>query len=117
MRATLTLTLGTNNTIIGSSADVGSSGLTNAAAIGANAQVTQSNSLVLGSINGVHGATANTFVGIGTTAPLVRLNVVQNADFRVARFESLFNDWQASAGVGQHFYWRTHLGVDFLLHR
>ena len=51
------------------------SGLTNTTAIGANAQVSQSNSLVLGSINGANGATADTLVGIGTTAPKAKLEV------------------------------------------
>ncbi len=37
--------------------------------------MTQSNSLVLGSINGVNGASADTKVGIGTTAPVSTLNV------------------------------------------
>ena len=48
----------------------------NATAIGANAQVDTSNSLVLGSINGVNSATADTNVGIGTTAPATRLHVI-----------------------------------------
>ena len=70
-----TNTTGSNNTFIGNSADAGSSTLTNATAIGSRAQVTQSNSLVLGSINGVNGATADTKVGIGTTAPGAPLDV------------------------------------------
>ena len=70
---------GANNTIIGAGADVGLSNLTNATAIGYSAYVTQSNSLVLGSINGVHGAIADTNVGIGTTAPTARLNVVTSS--------------------------------------
>jgi hypothetical protein len=49
--------------------------LTNTTAIGAYAQVTQNNSLVLGGINGVNGATADTTVGIGTTAPKAPLHV------------------------------------------
>jgi hypothetical protein len=53
----------------------GSAGITNAAAIGSRAFVTQSNSLILGSINGTNGATANTRVGIGTTAPIDALDV------------------------------------------
>jgi hypothetical protein len=84
-------TLGSNNTFIGRSAgssEDGGSGIsllgslsnasdnqTNATAIGFQALVTQSNSLVLGSISGVNGATANTLVGIGTTAPQRRLHV------------------------------------------
>src|ERR1035437_2323552 len=64
-----TNTSGQNNTAIGNSADVGSGALTFATAIGANAVVSQSNSLVLGGINSVNGATADTKVGIGTTSP------------------------------------------------
>ena len=59
--------LGYNTTITGN--------LTNATAIGANARVTTSNSMVLGSINGENGATASTNVGIGTSAPARRLHV------------------------------------------
>jgi hypothetical protein len=60
---------GNYNTYLGSQAE-GIEGLTNATAIGANAKVTSSNSLVLGdsSVN----------VGIGTTAPTEKLEVVGN---------------------------------------
>jgi hypothetical protein len=65
---------GNSNTLFGySSATVGV--LTNATAVGANSQVNQNNSLVLGSINGVNGATADTNVGIGTTTPANKLHV------------------------------------------
>jgi hypothetical protein len=65
---------GVRNTALGSGA--GSfGGLTNATAIGALALVQRSNSLVLGSINGVNNATDDTNVGIGTTKPLKRLEV------------------------------------------
>jgi hypothetical protein len=70
-----TNTEGDNNTAIGRDADVGSNNLTNATAIGARAQVTQNNSLVLGSVNGINGATASVNVGIGTTAPTRALDV------------------------------------------
>ncbi len=50
-------------------------GLTNATAIGFRAFVTQSDSLVLGSIFNVNGAPADTSVGIGTTAPLKHLHI------------------------------------------
>ena len=68
---------GNYNTAVGAQADIGttSTTLSNATAIGARALVTQSNSLVLGSINGTNTATADTKVGIGTTAPLARLDV------------------------------------------
>jgi hypothetical protein len=69
--------IGNSNTYLGIGAD-GTTDLNNATAIGAHTQVTQSNSLVLGSINGVNGATADTNVGIGTNAPQARLHVVGN---------------------------------------
>jgi len=62
------------NSFVGGKAN-GAAGITNSTAIGANAQVTQSNSLVLGSINGINEATADSNVGIGTTAPQTRLHV------------------------------------------
>lgn len=62
-------------TMIGDGATPISTTLTNATAIGANAAVTQSNSLVLGSIAGVAGGAANTNVGIGTSAPQAALHV------------------------------------------
>ncbi len=76
-------TTGSNNTALGANAgpDSGHPTLNNATAIGANAQVTASNAMVLGSINGVNGATADTLVGIGTTAPAAKLDVHGNANF------------------------------------
>ena len=65
----LTIATGSKNTMLGNQADAGAADITNATAIGNRSYVTQSNSLVLGSINGVNGATANSRVGIGTTAP------------------------------------------------
>jgi hypothetical protein len=80
------------NTFIGGSAnldpgsDPGTSPVTNATAIGYQSYVSQSNSLVLGSINGVNGAAATTQVGIGTTAPQRLLHIVgDNAVFRMDR--------------------------------
>ncbi len=68
---------GDNNTLLGFGARL-NSGLTNATAIGALAQVTQSNSLVLGGISGANGGT-DTKVGIGTTAPGYKLEVIDPA--------------------------------------
>ena len=64
-----------NNTFVGARSN-GQPGITNATAIGFGAQVTQSNSLVLG---------ANAKVGIGTTAPAFKLEVVEpsNTGLRV----------------------------------
>lgn len=70
-----TNSIGSENTAIGDSAGMLSNNLTNATALGSKAAVSQSNSLVLGSINGTNSATADTNVGIGTTAPGYRLSV------------------------------------------
>ena len=67
---------GSYNTAIGFYADVGSDSLTNATAIGYRALVTQSNTIVIGSINGVNNATSDVNVGIGTNAPDSKLHVV-----------------------------------------
>lgn len=69
---------GNRSTAIGSGADFGANNLVNATAVGANARVTQSNSLVLGSINGM-GAFTDTNVGIGTTAPVARLQIANSS--------------------------------------
>jgi hypothetical protein len=67
---------GTRNTGIGDSANVLPGSLVNATAVGANALVTQNNSLVLGSVNGANNATVSTRVGIGTTAPDAQLDLL-----------------------------------------
>ncbi len=70
--------IGNGNTGIGHMAGLSNGSLDNATAIGAKAEVSQSNSLVLGSVDGVNGATNSTKVGIGTTAPDTTLHVVGN---------------------------------------
>ncbi len=62
------------NTFLGASTN-GAAGITNATAIGLFSQVTRSNSLVLGGVNGINGATAETNVGIGVTNPDRQLTV------------------------------------------
>jgi hypothetical protein len=59
--------LGNGVTLIGSGTTSPSGNFTNATAIGANAMIMQSNSLILGN---------NANVGIGTSSPVARLNVV-----------------------------------------
>lgn len=67
---------GSGNTMLGVGANVTSNNLTNATAIGFRASVGQNNSLVLGSINGVNNSFSDTNVGIGTTAPTFKLQVI-----------------------------------------
>lgn len=71
-------TTGAKNSFLGSGANAAANNLANATAVGAEAFVGASNSLVLGSINGVNSATASTNVGIGTATPAERLHVVGN---------------------------------------
>ena len=66
---------GSSNTLVGYATNFGAAALTNATAIGAQAMVSQSNSLILGSIAGQNAAVADTNVGIGTTAPGSKLDV------------------------------------------
>jgi hypothetical protein len=67
--------LGNNNTFIGAGA-AGATvhNLTNATAIGSNAEVAESNALVLGAVTGVNSGTSVN-VGIGTTTPSYTLDV------------------------------------------
>jgi hypothetical protein len=69
---------GSNNTGIGAFANTNAINQTNATAIGYRAFVSQNNSMVLGSINGVNGATSDTKVGIGTTTPDSTFSVSDN---------------------------------------
>ncbi|MBL0043326.1 MAG: hypothetical protein IPP33_02565 [Flavobacteriales bacterium] len=71
-----TNTIGQQNTLIGNGAAVGANNLTNATAIGRSSQVDASNALVLGSVNGVNGATATVNVGIGMTTPLTTVDML-----------------------------------------
>jgi hypothetical protein len=77
---------GNYNSALGYNAgtDIVSSALSNTTAIGALADVTTSNSMVLGAIKGVNGSTADTNVGIGTTAPGFKLHIgIGGNGFRV----------------------------------
>lgn len=76
-------TTGSSNIFMGRSANAIAANLTNANAIGAFARVDASNSMVLGSINGINGATANTSVGIGTTTPSASLHIDGTFRYRV----------------------------------
>ncbi|MEQ1555149.1 MAG: hypothetical protein ABL929_13270, partial [Ferruginibacter sp.] len=74
-------TTGSMNSALGYGANLGASNLVNATAIGAKSFVNQSNSLVLGSINGINGAIESTNVGIGTTAPTAQLHTTGTVKF------------------------------------
>jgi hypothetical protein len=90
-----------NNTYFGA-LTTGTPGVTNATAIGWRGSVTQSNSLVLGSINGVNGATASTNIGIGTTAPQFKLHVVgENVRVENSASYPRFSLNYSAAGVDQ----------------
>ena len=82
----LNTSIGSFNTAIGANSYT-ENALNNSTVVGANAMVTQSNSLVLGSIAGVNGATNSTKVGIGNTAPLMKLHVT-STDSAVALLEN-----------------------------
>ena len=79
--AGVTIKDGSFNTGLGYFAgpDFSAEGISNSTAVGAYADVSESNALVLGSINGINNATASTNVGIGTTAPSAPLDVEANA--------------------------------------
>jgi len=83
---------GSNNTALGANAgpDPNSPGLTNATALGANAVVSQSNSLVLGN---------NASVGIGTRAPTQKLEVAGTIFSNTGGFRFPDNTVQATAAT------------------
>jgi trimeric autotransporter adhesin len=81
------------NSFFGYYAD-GAYGIVNATAIGFRAKVTSSNSLVLGSISGINAASADTNVGIGTTAPAGPLHVQEGSN------TIFFAGWDGKIGMG-----------------
>ena len=107
-RAGVNNTVGDRNAFFGDSAGLGnisgddnsyfgalsssSDGLTGATAVGYRAFVSQSNSLVLGAINGINGANSDTLVGIGTASPSEKLHIAANGGHIV------FGDVGCSAG-------------------
>ncbi len=112
--------IGDNNTGVGFATQI-NSGISNATAIGANAQVTQSNALVLGGISGINGATAGTNVGIGTTAPESALHVNgvneilstgagAGIKFRNRGSASSNDDWNWYSQANIARFWRAGLG-------
>jgi len=66
---------GTYNTAMGYNANVSTGTLTNTTAVGANARVDCINCIVLGSVNGINGATSSVNVGIGLNNPQHPLDI------------------------------------------
>ncbi len=83
-QAGLTNTNGPRNTFLGYNSDALTNGLTNAIAVGANAQVNTSNSMVLGSVNGINGGTATMKVAIGNNSPVANLDITGDIALRSA---------------------------------
>ena len=99
-----TNTTGTLNTALGYNANVNTVSQTNATAIGANARVDCNNCLVLGSVNGINGATSGVNVGIGTTSPQTRLHISgSNEAIRLDADNPYLSLY--SAGVYKGYFW------------
>lgn len=94
----MTNTTGSNNTYLGYFSNSSSGTFNNATAVGANSYVGASNSLVLGSINGVNGATASTNVGLGTSTPVSALDVLTISGQDNSAVANFLNSANTAAG-------------------
>ena len=77
-------TEGNDLTCIGANCNTASNHLSNATAIGAHSIVSVSDSVVLGSVAGINGATATAKVGIGTSSPTAILTIGRGAGHPVS---------------------------------
>jgi len=93
--------LSSNNTFLGAGSAGSTATLTNATAIGSNAEVAESNALVLGAISGVNGGT-NVNVGIGTTTPAYALHVFDSGTSGNAGIAAISNSVDHNAVYGSN---------------
>lgn len=108
------ITNGQYNTAIGYDAEVLGSGISYATALGYKARATESNTFIIGAINGVNGATKTAKVGMGASSPAARLHVKRDSmgsfdpimrlesesdDFTRIRFKNInsSNEWSIQA--------------------
>ena len=91
---------GTFNSAFGYSANMASTALTNATALGALAQADCNNCLVLGSVNGVNSGTSDVNVGIGENNPGFPLNFRTSTGNKI----SFFGNSGAHYGIGVQNY-------------
>ena len=106
-KALLSNTIGNSNSALGANADMAASNLTNATAIGSRAFVNCNNCMVLGSVNGLNGATSSVKVGVGTPTPLMALHVTKT-DSAIAVFE---NTQALNTNVSNALYFKTGSGA------
>lgn len=106
-KALISNTIGNSNAAFGANADVAANNLSNATAIGSRSIVNCNNCLVLGSVNGLNGASASVKVGVGTSVPLMGLHVAK-PDSAVALFE---NTQALNPNVSNSLYFKTGIGA------
>jgi hypothetical protein len=102
-------TTGVYNTVMGAYAELGVGNLMNATAIGARSIVSQNDSLVLGAIAGLNDATSETFVGIGTPTPQLKLHV-KGTESRLRLETTQSNRFSTTEYLTNARVWHTGVG-------
>ncbi len=108
-------TTGSENSSLGYFTNVSTGNLTNATAIGSRAMVGSSNSLVLGSVSGVNGATSSVNVGIGTITPDRKLEVSGPAGLVATRITNT-STTGATSNVALEFFRATNANTDWQIY-